>query len=116
MRSFKRNIYRSSVGDSCEILSGTAVEQSTASPTVNYLITECGTGDQWNAQKTKTYQVGDVVQFLVKINEETIRCGTITSDNYTAISDIRLYGVGENTYDCLDTNHCNIPNPSFGLT
>lgn len=79
-------------------------------PTENYLIEECG-GDQvlWNAAKTQTFAIGDVVQFTVKINNDTIRCGTITADDYIAVADVSLYSAVARY--CGDTAHCNIPNP-----
>jgi hypothetical protein len=79
-------------------------------PTENYLIVECGE-DQvlWNAAKTHTFQIGDVVQFTVKINNDTIRCGTITADDYIAVADVSLYSsVARN---CGNLTYCNIPNP-----
>lgn len=79
-------------------------------PTENYLIEECG-GDQvlWNAAKTHTFAIGDVVQFTVKINNATIRCGTITADDYIAVADASLYSpVARN---CGNPTYCNIPNP-----
>lgn len=91
----------------------TSTPTNTPATTINYKIQDCETGEYWNAQKTYQFELGDVVEFLIKINREFIHCGTVVDTNYSAISDVTLYsGVSR---QCDDTIHCEIPNPTFGL-
>jgi hypothetical protein len=83
----------------------------TSVQTINYLIQDCETGLYWNAQKTQTFEVGDVVEFLIKINREFIHCGTIINDNYLGVSDVTLYSAIVRS--CDDDTHCGIENPTF---
>ena len=96
-----------------ELTAPTPTPTPTTAPTTNYLIEDCETGEYWNAQKTQTFDVGDVVEFLIKINREFIHCGTIINDNYSGVSDVTLYSAI--TRSCDDDIHCGVENPNFLL-
>ena len=74
----------------------------------NYLIEECDTLTQYNAFKTYTFNVGDVVQFTIDANPTEIKCGTIISDLFpSGNSDATLYGPTARI--CGDDLHCDQP-------
>ena len=55
------------------------------------------------------YSIGDVVQYWIYSNPETLYCGTITNLNYMSIADISIRPTV--VRECDDSRYCNIPNP-----
>jgi hypothetical protein len=96
MNSFKKNIYKES--SELEVI-----------PVYNYLISQCTTGDLYNADKNGTLRdIGDVIEFRPIGDVNTLpRCGTITSITFTSGSEDATI-TDALIRDCMDEIHCNL--------
>ena len=79
----------------------------------NILLRDCDTGLNYNARRlsSRTYTVGDVIQYLRLADSSLYRCATIIATDYVSgFEDATFAGTSSVSYDCGDTRHCNIPN------
>lgn len=77
--------------------------------TVNYLISQCNTGDLYNIDKNGVVlNIGDVIEFRPTGYTGTLpRCGTITSTTFNSVGADAILN-SQVLRDCGDDIHCNI--------
>lgn len=72
----------------------------------NYLISDCGNSNLYNADKGSTsFDIGDVIEFIPTGHVGLPRCGTITDTAYSAIPDSTITGLQR---ACDDNIHCDL--------